>query len=82
MQFYLGTFHQKAGTFHEMYHAYHGTFLLDVVSFRQMYHAEAVSFCQMYHAEVVSFAKCTMLRWYPLLFSWYLFALEVVTFHS
>ena len=47
---------KKLGTFHEMYHAYHGTFLLDVVSFDQMYHAEVVSFRQMYHAEVVSFA--------------------------
>lgn len=69
------------GTFYEMYHAYHGTFLLEVVSFCQMYHAEVVSFRQMYHAEVVSFRQCTMPRWYPLLFSGIFFALEVVTFH-
>ena len=34
-----------------MYHAYHGTFCLEVVSFLPMYHAEVVSF----HLEVVTF---------------------------
>ena len=37
---------------------------------------KALSIHQNYHL----FAKCTMPRWYPLLFSWYLFHLEVVTF--
>lgn len=40
----LGTFRSRLGTFRLMYHAYHGTFLLEVVSFDQMYHAEVVSF--------------------------------------
>ena len=54
--FTLVPFTKKHGTFHEMYHGKHGTFLLEVISFDLMYHAEVVSFRQMYHAEVVSFA--------------------------
>ena len=53
----LVPFIKKLGTFYEMYHAYHGIFLFEVVSFCQMYHAKVVSFRQMYHAEVVSFRQ-------------------------
>ena len=55
--FTLVPFIKKLGTFYEMYHAYHGIFLFEVVSFCQMYHAKVVSFRRMYHAEVVSFRQ-------------------------